>query len=407
MTSLRAAGRGSARDLAGMRYEHLRVLLEDENQWGMLAHAATLLARGEVPQEITEALALGRLTAFRKSNGKVRGIVTSSIFRRLVAKTLAAQFGEAIMAATAPYQFALQTRAGTDTVGHALRLLSDLNPDMVIVSLDGLGAYDHVKRSAMFQKLLAVPALHGLIPFVRTWYSRQSHFLWSDDAGTVHDVMQGEGGEQGDPLMPALFALAQHDALHRAKRQLHESDTIFAFLDDLYLFTSRERAKGAFDTVTEEVSTGAGVRTHLGNLRLWSKAGGECPPGFEQFGAKVWAGGAEPAERGVKILGTPLGHPEFVAAHAAERMAEEKSFLDKLFDVPDLQVAWLLLLFCGVPRANHLLRVLPPSAAASYARDHDRALWECLCSLLGAANHEADKLAWGTATLPLRKVAWG
>ena len=26
--------------------------------------------------------------------------------------------------------------------------------------------------------------------------------------GNVHEVAQGEGGEQGDPLMPALFSLA-------------------------------------------------------------------------------------------------------------------------------------------------------------------------------------------------------
>ena len=30
--------------------------------------------------------------------------------------------------------------------------------------------------------------------------------------GEVHDILQGEGGEQGDPLMPALFALGQHEA---------------------------------------------------------------------------------------------------------------------------------------------------------------------------------------------------
>ena len=32
-------------------------------------------------------------------------------------------------------------------------------------------------------------------------------------AGYDHPVLQAEGGEQGDPLMPALYSIAQHNAL--------------------------------------------------------------------------------------------------------------------------------------------------------------------------------------------------
>ena len=64
----------------------------------------------------------------------------------------------------------------------------------------------------MFTEMCARPDLHQLLPFVRTWYGRQSTFLWTDADDVVWDVLQGEGGEQGCPLMPALFALTQHDA---------------------------------------------------------------------------------------------------------------------------------------------------------------------------------------------------
>ena len=43
---------------------------------------------------------------------------------------------------------------------------------------------------------------------------------------------QGEGGEQGDALMPLLFAVGQHQALEAAHRQLQNNESIFAFLDD-------------------------------------------------------------------------------------------------------------------------------------------------------------------------------
>ena len=43
-------------------------------------------------------------------------------------------------------------------------------------------------------------------------------------------IPQGEGGEQGDPLMPLLFSLGQHSAL-----DAEEGERLFAFLDDLYV----------------------------------------------------------------------------------------------------------------------------------------------------------------------------
>ena len=38
--------------------------------------------------------------------------------------------------------------------------------------------------------------------------------------GMVHRIPQGEGGEQGDALMPLLFAFGQHEALQAVSRQL-------------------------------------------------------------------------------------------------------------------------------------------------------------------------------------------
>ena len=58
--------------------------------------------------------------------------------------------------------------------------------------------------------------------------------------GEVHDILQGEGGEQGDPLMPALFALNQHEALEAICRVLLPSEKLFAFLDDIFIVGAPE-----------------------------------------------------------------------------------------------------------------------------------------------------------------------
>ena len=102
VAALRSAGRGSAADLGGLRYEHLRVLLDDPAAWGIFCDFAAAFARAEVPAEIGPALGLGRLTAMRKANGRGRGIVTGSVLRRLIARAIAHQYGKAITLATLP-----------------------------------------------------------------------------------------------------------------------------------------------------------------------------------------------------------------------------------------------------------------------------------------------------------------
>ena len=144
VSALRSARRGSAADLSGTRNEHLKDLLEDEDAWEAFGELSEAFARAEAPQEVTEALALGRLAALRKDNGKVRGIVTGDTFRRVVSRALAKQYSEVFERCTAPFQFALQTRAGTDALGLALRAFTDLDESAVVLSLDGIGAFDHM-----------------------------------------------------------------------------------------------------------------------------------------------------------------------------------------------------------------------------------------------------------------------
>ena len=52
-----------------------------------------------------------------------------------------------------------------DCVGHAVRVMTERNPNATLFSIDGVGAYDHVLRSAMMAKVLMVPAFHLLLPF--------------------------------------------------------------------------------------------------------------------------------------------------------------------------------------------------------------------------------------------------
>ena len=109
-----------------------------------------------------------------------------------------------------------------------------------------------------------------------------------------------------------------------------------------------------------------------------------------------------PINQGLMVLGTPLGHPAYVAHRLQSLLQDHRAFLDCIPAVPDLQAAWLLLCHCAGPRANYYLRALPPEVTAEFADGHDQALWTCFCSLLDIDPAEASPQAPQIAQLPLR-----
>ena len=327
------------------------------------------------------AISTARLTALSKPNGGVRGIATGEVLRRLTSRVLARQYAEIFDTATRPHQYALRTRAGTDCLAAILRTASELDESATIVSLDGRAAYDTVSRAAMFHKLLEVAP--ALVPFVRGIYGRTSVYYWWNDEGDRKEILQAEGCHQGDPLAPALYSLAQHQALENASRQLEPGECLAAYLDDVYLVVPPHRARPAYDIVAAELTHHAGVAPNPSKTRVYNGQGGLAPDGIRELGPDVWRGNRPPQEQGLITLGTPIGSEAFVAQATVERLQEEQTLLDQLHRLPDLQSAWLLLLYCCAPRAQHILRTVPPDQSAAYAEQHDAAVWNTLWALLG------------------------
>ena len=108
-----------------MTADHLRPLVEHVAVAAALSQAASLLAQNKVPEEVMDAIRCGRLTALRKLDGGVRGIVVGDVFRRAVARTIAKQYVDKVEEGTSPHQYALKTKAGCETVAHILQVLTD------------------------------------------------------------------------------------------------------------------------------------------------------------------------------------------------------------------------------------------------------------------------------------------
>ena len=168
-----------------------------------------------------------------------------------------------------------------------------------------------------------------------------------------------------------------------------------------------ERARAVFDLVQTALWEHARIEVNLGKTKVWNAAGEE-PPGVRELGRAndpCWVGDRYlPTDRqGLLVLGTPLGHEAYVQFQLRQKQQDHALLLERIPLVPDLQAAWLLLLFCANTRANYLLRVMPPSQVEGFAASHDLGLQQCLARLLGTERPaEFTGRQWCRAQQPLR-----
>ena len=108
------------------------------------------------------------------------------------------------------------------------------------------------------------------MPFV-SMFCGMSTYLWEDE-GTTHNIVQGEGGEQGDAMMPSssLSVNTPHLKKCRPNCFLVRSCSLCDVLERMLASQTQQRAFG------------------------------ECQKSSRQ---------------GIKVLGTPLVHQDFVRTH--------------------------------------------------------------------------------------------
>ncbi len=84
MDCLKGSRKGLSAGMAGLRYEHIKLCLEDEPVLDNLIYLATKFVEARIPEDVRQAVALSKMTVSQKPIGKVRGIYAGGSFRCLV-----------------------------------------------------------------------------------------------------------------------------------------------------------------------------------------------------------------------------------------------------------------------------------------------------------------------------------
>ena len=162
--------------------------------------------------------------------------------------------------------------------------------------------------------------------------------------------------------MPLLFSIGQPRPLEASHRGMNPGEQLMAFLHDEYMATPPARVGSMRAVVQEELFVHACIRVHHGKTKVWNLAGVRPVACYavERIArvndpeAVAWTGSTIPTvDMGIKVLGTPIGHQDFVAARL-----ESEVMLDEISSINDVQSAWLLLVHCASARACCSLRAL-------------------------------------------------
>ena len=240
----------------------------------------------------------------------------------MVAKTLLRQFGNEVEAAYSPFQFALSTHAGVDSVGHVVRAMTDADPkDRVVCGGDWRtrpcpprGDDVQFAGSPWVTRVTAIRQL-----FLRVTFPLQL----GGPTRTEARNLAARGRRTRRSFMPLLFSLAIHNALAAVKAQMIQGEFLFAFLGDLHVVAQPAKIRFVYNLLGARLHEGGGIQLHEGKTRTWNR-GGLCPEGMQELGPEV----RSPC--GVKILGTLVGSPEFVARPPFEHPAERSGLRGRM-----------------------------------------------------------------------------
>ena len=357
--ALKSFKRGSGAGPSGLRPEHLKAALVPGLRDEILRHMTllvNLLARGEAPPEIQQWLCGASLTALPKPSGGLRPIAVGETWRRFVGKALAKSVAEDARAYLEPLQVGVGTSGGCEAVVHVVRQWLHRNrnaTDKVLVTVDLENAFNSVDRSAVLRAARRV--LPGIVPWSDFCYSSPSLLK----LGRLK-LSSARGIQQGDPLGPALFAIAIHDALVRcremvARERPNEIDFVAFYLDDGTVAGSAQAVRAFCDHFAREMAD-IGLVVNASKSEVVPASG----PAFT-FSRGLFSNMQWREDRNLKLLGAPLGDANFCAAHSEKRARKAEALLKQIGRFGQTQGALRMLRHCGSwCKLIYSARTVPP-----------------------------------------------
>ena len=386
---------------SGLRPVHLKNCISTEYRDEILGNCTSLvnlLAKGDAPLILAPYLAGATLTALPKRDDDVRPVAVGEVWRRLTAKILCNSYKEEASTYFLPLQIgvaqALGTEAGLETARQWCNRNQD-NRSTVFAKIDFTNAFNCVNRQAFLEQCRH--KFPGLSRWAEWCYAQPSRLYFGADI-----ISSERGVQQGDPLGPLFFSLALQPLLF----QLNEGRTeeglqlVFSYLDDLVLAGEQQAVAEAFHHF-KGAALDIGLEFNNSKCEIIPTAGLNCSLNKDFFPEDI----IYREDGNFELLGGPIGSKEFCNLHTQKRVDKAKEVLSALGELPDPQVAFILLRHCAsFSKLVYSLRVVPHHKHKAALQQFDNAIRDCIESFLCCSLSNTE---WTLATLSTKMGGLG
>ncbi len=240
-----------------------------------------------------------------------------------------------------PVQHGVATKSGPELITYHIQLALQENPDWVVIKSDVKNAFNSISRKSMLDQLST--AFPDLANHANQMYGESSSLLFMQESSPL--AISSEGVHQGDPLGPALFAIAIQPVLLDLEKD-HPQIHILACLDDVFLLENATDVLCAFHDLIRAFSS---ISLEIAN----HKCEIFCPSSAVAINESA---GIPVNYQGSLFLGTSIGSSSFAESSCSTIAESGNTLCDQLTKLEDIQSAMLLLRHCHVPKLDNLAR---------------------------------------------------
>ena len=363
---------GVSAGTGGMRPEYLICLAEvwEDQQMDYLEQFGLRYLSGQLPPWWYKVwLSLTTVALYKTpAQNSIRPIGIEPCLARSLHKMVNRVNRAALMKYFEPQQIVVSVAGGAKLV-NSVRMLSEANPNFVVVKCDIKNAFNSVSRSQVIKVLDSEEELRHL-----SWHAALSlaSFNALESDGQVWGHAQ-EGATQGDPEAGTYFCVAWHPHI----RVLDHSLSIVggaarAGMDDLFAIGPPEVVFPALEKFWLDIEESCSLKLERSKTEVftWSdKLPDNTPEGLTVAGSIV----DQIFLPGFMCYGIPIGTKEYVRHQLSEKVQEVAKEVEEIVSVLDGegQAIWTIARSSTAMKLDYHLSLCYPSDMAEAAKEMD------------------------------------
>ena len=301
-----------------------------------------------------------RLVGLVKRDRTLRPVAAGDVLRRMAGRLLSRHVApDARKFFLARKQVGVAVEGGADAAIAACRDTARTLPEgHVIVKIDQRNAFNSVQRAAMLDAVAEdFPAAY---PYARMAYGAHSWLFFGE-----HRIESRSGVQQGCPMGPLFFSLVMARARDAALRTLSEDDraaiTFEAWFLDDGTVAGEQGAVARYVAALEAACAAVNLVVNRRKCEVIAHEDEDLVDAFSEYRRFT--------PNDFELLGVPCGDDASVQARCEALAANVVRRLRVFSRLPDPQLVYALLRFCGgFPLSNFMARAAGPLGAEAFRK---------------------------------------